>query len=225
MTTALVAKGNKVPAHLSGGGTRGNEEVSADHLTIPRVKLLQKMSDEVDKHHDNYVEGAEVGDFMNTLDGTLFKGEMLVINLKFKDEHVVWRQRDAGGGLLGSFGSVTLAEAAISEQEKPDEYDISQTHTHMLLVLDEKTGEVASNPVLMDFASSKLRVSKNWNSQILDKGNYDRFAGVWKLKSKQVANRAGATYMNLEASFHGWASEDIYKVAEEAFERFCQSGS
>ena len=120
------------------------------------------------------------------------------------------------------FATLDLAEASIAEQENPAEYNAQQTHQHMLLLLDEETGAVAHNPVIMDFASSKLRVSRNWNSQILNLGAYDRFAGIWRLKSKQVANKVGNTYMNLDAKFEGWASADVYEKAKDAFERFAQ---
>ena len=139
------------------------------------------MSDEVDKHHPNYIEGAEDGHFLNSLTKEIYGDEIYVLNVKFKDEYVVWRKREAGGGLLGSFGSEADASAAIKEQDKPEDYDINQTHTHMMMIKNPETGEISS-PVLMDFASSKLRVSRNWNSQISIKGG-DRFAGLWKLKS------------------------------------------
>ena len=57
----LVASTDKLPAHLVGiDGGRGNENVG-NNVQIPRVKLLQKMSNEVDKHHAAYVEGCEPG--------------------------------------------------------------------------------------------------------------------------------------------------------------------
>jgi len=217
---ALAITDDKLPAHVAKGTGRGNEDVTADQLTIPRLKLLQKMNDEVDKHHGNYVEGAEVGDFMNSLTKELFGTEVYVISIKFKDEYVIWRKREAGGGYLGSFSSMADAQERIAQEEKPDDYDINQTHSHIMLIKNPKTGEL-STPIIMDFASSKLRVSRNWNTQINMKGG-DRFAGLWKLSSVQTENKAGATFMNLDASFVGWAQEADYKVAEEIYEQFAQ---
>lgn len=217
---ALAITDDKVPAHIAKGTGRGNEDVTADQLTIPRLKLLQKMNDEVDKHHGNYVKGAEVGDFMNSLTKELFGTEVYVISIKFKDEYVIWRKREAGGGYLGSFSSMADAQERIAQEDKPDDYDINQTHSHIMLIKDPKTGAL-STPIIMDFASSKLRVSRNWNTQINMKGG-DRFAGLWKLSSVQTENKAGATFMNLDASFVGWAQEADYKVAEEIYEQFAQ---
>jgi hypothetical protein len=217
-SNAVALVSDKVPAHVQQGSGRGNENVG-QHVTIPRVKLLQKMSDEVDKYNSNYIQGAEPGHFLNSLTGHNYGEELYVISLLFKNEYVVWRNRDAGGGLLGSFGSIEEAQSAIAAQDKPQDYDITDTHSHVLLIKDPTTGELESTPVIMDFASSKLRISRGWNSQIGMKGG-DRFSGLWKLKSVSVTNKAGAQFMNLEVEWVGWTQEEDYKVAEALYEQY-----
>lgn len=217
---ALAITDTKLPAHLqkaAKGIGRGNENVGQE-VTIPRVKLLQKMSDEVDKHHNNYLKGAEPGNFMNTLTQKNYGDALYGLSITFKVEHVVWRDRDAGGGLLGSFPTHTAAQERINEQDKPEDYAISETHTHVLLLKDPETGELDTSPVIMDFAASKLRVSRNWNSQIGLKGG-DRFAGLWKLKSVAVENKMGNAYLNLEPEFVGWSTAEDYAVAESLYDQ------
>lgn len=218
MGTAVTMVAAKTPDFVKASTNRGNEDVRAEHLTIPRIKLLQKMSDEVDRHHPNYIEGASDGDFMNNLTRELYGTELYVITLKFKDEHVVWRKREVGGGILGSFTSAREAAEAVAEQEKPQDYDINQTHSHVLLIKNPETGEL-SRPMIMDFSASKLRVSKNWNSQIFNQGG-DRFAGLWKLKAVSVSNTAGKSWMNLEPHFVGWVTKEDYATAENYYEGF-----
>jgi len=221
-STALALAEDKMPAHLQKveGVGRGNENVGS-HLAIPRVKLLQKMSDEVDKHSPGYVKGAEAGDFINTLTNNIYGEEMYVLSITFKNEFVVWRKREAGGGFLGNYPSHAEAQAAVDETDKPEDYDITETHSHLLLIKDPKTGELEASPAIMDFASSKLRISRNWNSQIGMKGG-DRFAGLWKLKSQAVENRMGNAFMNLDVEFVGWAQEEDYRVAESLYEQHAQ---
>ena len=216
-STALAIQEDKVPAYIKTATDRGNENVG-QQLTIPRVKLLQKMSDEVDKHHANYVKGAEVGHFLNTLTGQNYGDEVYALSITFKTEHVVWRDREAGGGLLGAFSSHVEAQETIDAQEKPADYSITETHTHLLLFKDPETGKLDETPIVMDFASSKLRISRNWNSQIALKGG-DRFSGLWKIKSVAVENRMGNAFMNLDVEFQGWAQEDDYKRAEALYEK------
>ena len=81
-----------------------------------------------------------------------------------------------------------------------------------------ETGKLEETPIVMDFASSKLRISRNWNSQIALKGG-DRFAGLWKIKSVAVENRMGNAFMNLDVDFEGWAQEEDYKKAESLYEQ------
>lgn len=204
------------PDYMKGNG-RGNEDVSAAHLTIPRVSLLQKMSDEVDRHHINYVKDAKDGDFLNKLTRENYGDSLYVIPIKFKEEFAVWRKRDAGGGLIGTFKTEADARAAVQANEKPQDLDIVQGHAHALLIKNPETGEL-SKPVIMDFSSSKLKVSRGWNSQIDIKGG-DRFSGLWKLSSVAAMSRSKQQFMTLEVSFIGWATEEDYKTAEAYYEQ------
>jgi len=217
---SLVSSNDTLPAHLKAveGAGRGNETVGTNGA-IPRIKLLQKMSNEVDKHHANYVEGCEPGHFFNTLTNQNYGNDIYVISLTFKTEYVVWRQLEAGGGYLGAFASQQEAQDKVNEQDKPSEYDINETHAHVILLKNPTTGQLDRTPCIMDFASSKLRSSKNWNSQIGMQGG-DRFAGLWKVSCVSTENKLGKAFMNCEASWVGWAMEEDYKAAEALYEQY-----
>jgi len=217
---SLVSSNDTLPAHLKAveGVGRGNENVGTN-VAIPRIKLLQKMSNEVDKHHANYVEGCEPGHFFNTLTNQNYGNDIYVISLTFKTEYVVWRQLEAGGGYLGAFASQQEAQDKVNEQDKPSEYDINETHAHVILLKNPTTGQLDRTPCIMDFASSKLRSSKNWNSQIGMQGG-DRFAGLWKVSCVSTENKLGKAFMNCEASWVGWAMEEDYKAAEALYEQY-----
>lgn len=215
---ALTNNNSQLPSYAQNSSGRGNEDVDASHLTTPRVKLLQKMSDEVDRHHVNFVEGAKDGDFLNSLTRENYGDSIYVIPIKFKEEFTCWRDREKGGGLLGSYKTLEEANAAIALTERPEEWKAQQGHSHILLIKDPKTGAL-SRPVIMDFTSSKLKTSRNWNSQITIKGG-DRFTGLWKLSAVAAKAKNGAQFMNLEASFVGWATEEDYKAAGEYYDQF-----
>ena len=215
----LVASTDKLPAHLVGiDGGRGNENVG-QNVQIPRIKLLQKMSNEVDKHHAAYVEGCEPGHLVNTLTNENYGNDLYCLSLKFNTEFVVWRHLDAGGGYGGAFESQADAQAYVDAQDKTSECDINETHAHIILIKNPETGELERAPAIMDFASSKLRVSKAWNSQIAMKGG-DRFAGLWKVSGVPTENKMGKAFMNCEVSFVGWAQEEDYKAAEGLYEQY-----
>jgi hypothetical protein len=223
VSTNLVASTDTLPAHLQAveGVGRGNENVG-NAVQIPRIKLLQKMSNEVDKHHAAFVEGCEPGNFVNTVTGENYGNDIYALSITFKTEYVVWRQLDAGGGYLGAFPTLGEANERVAEQDKPDEYDINETHSHVLLLKNPETGALDRAPSVMDFASSKLRVSKAWNAQIGMKGG-DRFACLWKISGVPTENKMGKAFMNCEVSFVGFAQEADYKAAETMYEQFQDS--
>ena len=217
---ALATNSDAVPAYIK-AGNRGNENV-ADALAIPRIKQLQKMSDEVDKHKaDKYIPGAEPGMFMNSISGELLGDELYAISTNFKVVYNVWRTRESGGGIVGAGDTYADGQALIQEQVdqgngKPEDFTNTETHSHLMLFKNPETGEL-SLPALFDFANSKLSVSKNWNTQIASKGG-DRFAGLWKMSSVPVENRSGQSYLNLKIEWQGWVQEEDYKVAEALYE-------
>ena len=175
----LASEDENLPAYLQNSADRGNENVG-NAVAIPRIKQLQKMNNEVDKNHKAYIPGAEPGDFVNTVTEEVMKDSLYVISLTFKIEYAVWRDLEKGGGFGGDFATRAEAQAYVDQQENPSEWDINETHSHVLLLKDPDTGEVSPHPVIMNMASSKLRVSKAWNTQIGMKGG-DRFASLWKL--------------------------------------------
>ena len=212
---ALALTDNKVPAYINQESSRGNENVG-DQLAIPRIKQLQKMSDEVDKHHPKFIKGAEAGMFMNSLSGELMGDEIYVISINFVTDFLVWRTREAGGGYVGKCATMAEAQALVEAQEDgPEKFQVSETHSHLMVIKDPTTGEL-SMPAMFDFAISKLSVSKNWNTQIGMKGG-DRFAGLWKLSTVSVESRSGATYLNIKVDWTGWVQEADYKAAEALY--------
>ena len=96
---AIALVSTSVPTHVKEASGLGNENVTSDHLQTPRVKLLQQLSNEVDPNHEDYVEGAMPGDFYNTVTNSLLGRALYIINLLFKEEFVVWRKLNKGGGL------------------------------------------------------------------------------------------------------------------------------
>lgn len=214
---ALAITGTDLPAHLKGDDNRGNDNVG-NQLIIPRMKLLQKMSNEVDKNHPEYIEEAEVGMFANTLTKKCYD-ELYVISLNFKVQYAVWRDIDLGGGYGGSFDTLAEAEAHIEAQDKPSEWAANENHSHLVVVIDPETGELEPSPVIFDFTSSKLAASRAWNSKLSIQGG-PRFASTWKITSKTVTSKMGKQYENLDVELLGWSKKDNFEAAEALYESF-----
>jgi hypothetical protein len=215
-STALAISGDKIPAHINLQSTRGNENVG-NNVEIPRIKLLQKMNKEVDEHSAEYVEGAKAGLFMNSVTGEMSK-KLYCLSVTVKSEWAVWLDRNAGKGnrLLGKFDSAIAAREAINNDANPLDWVTTEQDVHLLLIKDEKTGAIA--PATMEFANTKLRVSRSWNSQIGMKGG-DRFSALWEVSPRSVENAKGS-YLNLDITCMGWAQTEDYEVAEKLYSQY-----
>ena len=210
---------SEMPAHVKQGNNLGNENINSEHLSTPRLKQLQQLSNEVDENHSEYIDGAKVGDFINTVTKENYGKELYLVNVHFKEEFVVWKQLEKGGGLVGTFPTQDKAlEHLESESLKVEDYDINRTQTHTLLKVNEKSGDISEIPFLFDCAISKLRVSREWNTQIMKLGG-DRFASLWKMASVQTANKTGQRFMNIAVSNVGWLKEETYNVAKSFYEK------
>ena len=82
---------------------------------------------------------------------------------------------------------------------------------------DAETGELINTPFQMDFSSSKLRVSREWNTQIAQLGG-DRFSSLWKLSSVSTQNRAGQKFHNLSVESQGWVVDEDYGKAKAVYQ-------
>ena len=208
---------DKVPAHVQKGSGLGNENITAAHLQTPRVKQLQQLSNELDEQHSEYLEGAKVGDFINTVTRENYGQSIYVLNIRFTEEFVAWKKREKGGGLAGSFASKEDAIESLKTQNlNPEDYDITETHSHMLIRKNEESGNL-DVPFLFDCASSKLRVSREWNTQIAGLSG-DRFSALWKMSSVRTENRTGQKFYNIQVEKVGWATDDDYNNAKTVFE-------
>ncbi|MCL1142945.1 hypothetical protein [Shewanella gaetbuli] len=207
----------------------GSENVSADDLAIPRLKLLQAISDEVQMGHPKQVEGATAGMIINNLTEEL-SNSIFVVNLHFTKKVVVWRKRKAGGGIYDTFDTEQEARVALQEAgEDEKNFDISENPTHLVLIIDPETG-APKGVALLDMPGTKIKVSKRWNSMIAEaeaKG-HPRFGCVWQLGVKGESNTQGS-YFNFDllditdGAKYIAAPQEIYDAATAAFESFFPS--
>ena len=155
--TAITLTSAKVPAHIKEASGLGNENISAEHLQTPRVKLLQQLNNEVDENHNDYIEGTKPGDLINTVTRENYGKELYEINVFCKEDFVLWKKRESGGGLVGTYPS---QQAALSylEQEglKAEDHEIIQTQSHVLLRKDEKTGDLLQTPFTVSYTHLTL---------------------------------------------------------------------
>lgn len=218
MATDLIIQSDskKLPEHLKTSSGAGNENVSAQDMVIPSIKLLQDLSPETKESKAEFVPGAKPGLILNTLDSSLHE-ELIVINLYYDHEYAVFRKRKFGGGFHGAFPT---EEAAIEQAKaegggSAEMFEIVETGRHTVLIVNPETGDL--QPALLNMNSTKLKTSRKWNTELSQLGG-DRFSSAWKLSSVEESNSKG-TFYSFKVTNLGWIHDELYAKAKEFYEQ------
>lgn len=151
----------------------GFEETSSDDYAVPFVKVLQTNSPEVDENDSAYVEGAKPGKFFNTATREVYDS-IDVVPCYYRHAMVEWRPRTEGGGFVAQHE--VGAEKGLQRDDSgkfltEDGTYLADTRYYFSL-LAGKNGEAlaleAMSPIVVPFASTQIKKSRNWLSQMRD---------------------------------------------------------
>lgn len=214
--TALTADSSALPAHLAAMGALGNENIDSKVLSTPRLYLLQQLSPQVTKGKPEFIAGASAGQFVNSLTSEIMDS-LFVANLFMSMGYTAFKKRALGKDFQGNHPTMDAAVAHLQNQGlNAQDYDIDESHTHTLAVIDEVNG-VIKTPILFSAKRSSLTFSRNWNTQIVTLNpSVPRFASVWKLESVLVNGPKGSYYQP-RIGFAGWAPEVLASDLKDLF--------
>lgn len=220
--TQMTLSVNEVPAHLANMGAIGNENVDASVLATPRLYLLQALNDQVIRGNPNYVEGATPGMFLRSITNDLYP-TVWVANLFFDRGYNVNKRRELGKDWRGFFRTEADALAKLeADRLTPGDYDIVETHTHTLAMIDASAGHVVT-PIQFSLKGSALRDSRQWNANIVTQGaSLPRFASIWQLSPKLNQNGKGSWYTP-QAVFRGWAPAGLFDELKALYDSLAPS--
>lgn len=203
-----------VPDYIKQGGGRGNENVDMADMVIPRIEVAQALSKCLKESDPAYIEGAKQGDLYNTVTRENYGSAVKVVPVLFKKEYLAWRNQDLGGGFAGAYPSVVECQGRIAQEEKPEEWEATETAQQLVLVFKE---DGTTEEAVVSMNKTKLKVSKNWNSLIRLNGN-DRFSRLYILHSVDETNSANKDYKNFGIFNGGFPPVDVYKRAEALYD-------
>lgn len=199
---------------------RGNEGMSQDDVIIPRLEVVQSLSACRKKNDPAYIEGADEGMLYNSVTRELYGESCFVVPVVFRKVYLLWQDLAQGGGFGGSFNSREEAESERSKKDKPDSWEVVDTHEHYCLIIGN---DKSVTPIVMSMAKSKMKVSKKWNSLISLNGG-DRFSRVYKVNGVADKNSANQDFYNVAVSNAGFVTKDLYEKAEKFFEQYNKGG-
>lgn len=84
-----------VPAFMQEQAGLGTENIGSSDVEVPRCKLLQKISPELDVFNE-----AKAGDFFHTLAEKSLGKEVRITPIYVDIRYILWRPQDTGGGIL-----------------------------------------------------------------------------------------------------------------------------
>lgn len=209
------------PDWMKNDSSRGSEEVTSNDVTLPRLQIIQDLSKQHKKNKEEYIEGAEVGDFFNTATQQLYKESTLIVPVYFRTEWIIWKDQEAGGGFFGAYPNEREAKAELPNAVKsgggtPEQYEIVDTDVHFVLLVNEQDPTDVEQ-VVISMAKSQKKVSRNLNTMAKIAGG-DRFSRMYRLATFTDKNKAGQEFMNWAVKPVGWVNEDLYRAAEATYE-------
>lgn len=210
-TKAVKKQDDQLPAYIKQGAGRGNENVTSDDIQIPRISVLQALSPQIKKSDPEYIEGAEQGIIFNVLTGELYPDGIQFVPVFFEKDHLVWKTRKSGGGLIARCASAQEAQALANSD---DTYEYVEAPNHICILL--KSDGTPDCEVSIPMPTSKQKVSRRLNSLIrLNQG--DRFSRVYKLLAVEDESPSGE-YWNLAVENVGFPQEEAYLAAEVLYD-------
>ena len=184
----------------------GVSDLGSEDLAIPFLKVLQKMSDELEDLPD-----AKAGDIYNTVTKDIVKGKdgVTVINCAYALQYIEWEPRGTGTGaphkIYGAGEDIPATERGDDNKDYVvggNGRYLERTAQHYVLIIDE---DGITQQALLPMKSTQFKKSKQWNSAMRSLKMKDskgglftppRFGDIWKLETVPEENKNG--------SWHGW---------------------
>ncbi len=171
---AKVAKGELVAGAIDENMLLEDAEdghgFTKDDLKLPFIKILQKLSPQLDKNESVYIKEAEEGDFMNSATDVTYSGEdgIYFVPVTYTMNYTEWTPRDSGGGLVADHGT---DKSVLNDCERDKGKDVTPSGNLIVtsgmyfgFIVDLETGFYEQAVIAM--SSTQLKKSRSLNSQL-----------------------------------------------------------
>lgn len=226
----------ELAAQFEADAGAGNENVRAEDLTMPFLKVLQKMSPELDKRAPEFIAGAEEGHILNTSSMQIWEADkeedpVYVVPCYYNRAIIEWRPREKGGGIVNRYSRDDNLPAT-TQDEKGREVTAEGNHlVHTLefFVLITNKDQTAAEQALISMSSTQMKYGRKWNNIITNTkipgrhASVPRYGQVFKLNTMGEQNDQGswASWKITQAGFV--TSRELYDEAK-AFHETMQRG-
>lgn len=159
-----VTKNELSVATFEDDGGVGQEEMGKDDYIIPRLKILQALSEQVQT-----VDGAKAGMIIDNAEEKLIDGSegIVVLPITYAKTYLEWEPRKQGGGLV----DVHKGDYPLNRCKRDDRGQFTNSEGNIIMpcaeyylyVLNE---DGSYNPYALSMHGSQIKKSKKWNTMI-----------------------------------------------------------
>lgn len=224
----------ELAAQFEADAGAGNENVRQEDLVVPFLKILQKMSPELDKRAPEYIQGAEEGMIMNNATGELWTETegVTVVTCAFNRTTLEWKLREQGGGLVARWDRDDPNKPAVAMKDEKGR-DITNTGTqlvdvleHFVLTLDENG--MPSGGALVSMSSTQLKYGRKWNNLVVNAKipgtakQLPRYGQKFKLTTVGESNDQGS-WCSWKVTADGIVTDPVVYQAAKEFHQLVSS--
>ena len=222
-----------------------SDNMTADDMLIPRLRILQSGSPVVKKSDGAYVKGAEEGMIFDNVSNQLFSGEtgITVVPVSYRRTFIEWtddRKFVADHGLNCTALLDSCTDDGRGGLKTPEGNSLVNTSEYFVYQVDKDGGY---SPAMISMSSSGIKKAKKWNSMMnrlqiphpsgTGTLNPAMFWTAYQITTVPESNESGSWFnweisMKFDAKSGGIiqnldAGKDIYLEARE-FKKKVQSG-
>jgi hypothetical protein len=239
-----------LPEFMRRDADLGKENISKDDIEIPRLKLMQGLSPELQEF-----DGLKAGFFFHPAAEFIFDGPFRAVPVFMDKRYILWRPRDAGGGILaraddgvhwspaqGSFtvqldkkdggDSVTWTMAKTVQESglnnwgtlNPTDPNSPPAATEMYNYLLAFPDEPDLMPAVLSFQRSSIKVGRRFNTK-LKTVRAPIFGTIWEFRAAEDSNNRGQSFFNIDVRSAGLITDsNLYQQYRSMYETFSQRG-
>ena len=195
----------------------GFEGINTSTMAVPFIRILQKLSPQLNRQKAEYMADAEEGMFFNTLTKAIFADGFNCIVLNFDHVYIEWKPNR--GGFVGYHSPENAERIAVDKTfgawKTKDGNELSENYVYMLVI----EGHEHEGPIVLSLSSSAIKVAREWNrlmlTHIMDDGTKARpYYLVWHIGTEYSENDQGSWYKP-SIQFVRYVNEKQYKVAKD----------
>lgn len=203
----------------------GTESLTAADVEVPRIKLMQKISPELDEHSD-----LKAGDFFHTLAELNLGPEVRITPIYVDQKFLLWRPQETGGGILAraddgihwsppnaefnvklktgqevvwrTAATVDGSGLAAWGSSLPSDPNSPPAATRMYTLVLTLPDHPDLPPAVVTLQRSAIRVARKFLGK-LKITRAPSFGLIFKMKSTQETNNAGQPFLNYSFAADG----------------------